>query len=135
MSITGKCYCGDIEFEANGEPFMRGQCHCRECQYLSGGGVNLVLALPEDSFTYTKGSPASFTRDDIEGPVTREFCGRCGTHIVSKAPGLAGAVMIKVGVLDDPSIFGKPDMAIFTCDAQSFHHIPEGIPTFETVPG
>jgi len=47
----------------------------------------------------------------------------------------AGALIIKVGTLDDPSVYGGPQMAIFMIDKQSFHHVPEGIPTFERVPG
>ena len=54
--------------------------------------------------------------------------------VVTKAPALAGAVLIKVGTLDDPSVFGKPDMVIFTCDKQDFHQLPEGVPTFERGP-
>jgi hypothetical protein len=48
---------------------------------------------------------------------------------------MAGAVMLKVGTLDDPSVFGGPQMAIYTIDKQSWHSIPEGIPTFERTPG
>ena len=48
---------------------------------------------------------------------------------------MAGAVLIKVGTLDDPSIFGGPQMAIYTCDSQGYHRPVEGIPTFERVPG
>ena len=40
-------------------------------------------------------------------------------------------VIVKVGTLDDPAIFGQADMAIQTADKQTFHHIPEGIPAFE----
>ena len=40
------------------------------------------------------------------------------------APGAPGSVILKVGTLDDPSIFGEPQMAIFLCDKQSFHHVP-----------
>jgi hypothetical protein len=59
-----------------------------------------------------------FARRSRNG-VTREFCPECGTHVVTRAPGMPGAVMLKVGTLDDPSAFGKPQMAIFTCDKQS----------------
>ena len=41
---------------------------------------------------------------------------------------------MKVGTLDDPSIFGAPEMAIYTVDKQTFHQIPEGLPTFERRP-
>ncbi len=113
---------------------FRGQCHCRECQYVSGGAPNLVMAMPAEGFSYTKGSPKAFQRSDIENPVTREFCAECGTHILARAPGMP-MVMLKVGTLDDPSVFGAPQMAIYLCDQQSFHQIPEGIPTFERTPG
>ena len=52
-----------------------------------------------------------------------------------KAPSGAGAVLIKVGTLDDPTVFGQPQMAIFTIDKQPFHQIPDGLPTFERTPG
>jgi hypothetical protein len=54
---------------------------------------------------------------------------------LTKAPAMAGAMLIKVGTLDDPSVFGAPQMVINTVDKQSFHHVPEGVPTFERTPG
>ncbi len=90
--------------------------------------------MPEARFEYTKGTPREFRRSDLENPITREFCGECGTHILSRAPGMVGSVILKVGTLDDPSVFGQPQMAIFTIDKQSFHHVPDGIPSFERTP-
>ena len=43
-------------------------------------------------------------------------------------------MLIKVGTMDDPSMF-TPDMAIFTVDQQSFQHVPDGMPSFERMPG
>lgn len=134
MALGGRCYCGALRYESEGEPLFKGQCHCRECQYISGGHPNVVIGMPESGFRYTKGSPKQFRRSDLENPVTREFCADCGTHILTRAPGLPGAVLIKVGTLDDPSVFGAPGMVIFTVDKQSFHHVPEGVPTFERMP-
>ena len=135
MKLEGGCYCGDLRYQATGDPLFKGQCHCRECQYISGGHPNVVMAMPESGFSYTKGSAKQFRRGDLEKPVTREFCPECGTHILAKSSALPGALIIKVGTLDDPSVFGGPQMVIFTIDKQSFHHVPEGVPTFERVPG
>ena len=114
---------------------FKGQCHCRECQYISGGSPNVLMAFPGAGFSYTKGAPKEYRRSDLESPVTREFCADCGTHILARPPSLGGAVVLKVGTLDDPAAFGEPQMAIFTIDKQSFHHVPEGIASFERTPG
>ncbi|MBW2270021.1 MAG: GFA family protein [Deltaproteobacteria bacterium] len=135
MNVAGGCYCGAVRYKAEGEALFKGQCHCRECQYISGGSPVIVMGVGGDDFAYTQGEPRSFTRSDIESPVTREFCSNCGTHMTTKVPSMGGAVLLKVGTLDDPSVFGGPDMAIYTAEKQSWHLIPEGIPTFEHLPG
>ena len=135
MEVEGGCYCGAVRFKVEGEPLFKGQCHCRECQYISGGSPNMVMAMPEAGFAWTKGEAKPFRRSDLENPVTREFCAECGTHLLSRAPGVPGAVLLKVGTLDDPSLFGMPQVAIFTIDKQSFHQVPEGVAVFERTPG
>ena len=135
MKIEGGCYCKAVRYTAEGDPLFTGQCHCRECQYISGGLPNVVMGMPESGFTYTKGAPKGFSRKDLPNPVTREFCAECGTHLLTRSPGLPGAVLLKIGTYDDPSLFKGPQMVIYTVDKQAFHHIPEGVPTFETRPG
>ena len=133
MKLAGGCYCGKVRYVAEGEASLRAQCHCRECQYISGGAPNMFLLMPPDGFRYTKGASRQFARSDIEKPVTREFCADCGTHLTTRRPGLP-AVILKVGTLDDPGQFGLPQMAIYTIDKQAFHQIPDGLPTFERLP-
>ena len=101
MKIEGGCYCGKVRYEAEGEPMMAAQCHCRECQYISGGAPNMFVAMPVDGFKYTASQPKQFTRSDLERAVTREFCAECGTHLVTTAPGLP-VVVLKVGTLRQP---------------------------------
>jgi hypothetical protein len=133
MKLEGGCYCGAVRYEAEGEPIMKAQCHCRECQYITGGSPNMFVAMPLDGFRYTKGAPKQFARSDLDNPATREFCAECGTHIGNRAKSVP-AMVIKVGTLEDPSLFGQPQLAINTIDKQAFHHIPEGLPSFERLP-
>ncbi|MFT7687362.1 MAG: hypothetical protein ACI9FB_002715 [Candidatus Azotimanducaceae bacterium] len=133
MVVEGGCYCGEVRYKAEGEALFSGQCHCRECQYISGGNPNVIMAMPDDGFTFTAGETQKFARTDIESAVTREFCGNCGTSIGTRSPMLPGAIILKVGTLDDQSVF-EPQMAIYTCDAQKYHHVPEGLPAFDKGP-
>lgn len=134
MQIEGGCYCGMLRYRAAGEPQLRLQCHCRECQTIAGGGPNFTLAMPAEGFAYTAGEPERFSRPDLERPVTREFCGTCGTHILTRSPRLPETVLIKVGSLDDPEAFGAPQIAIFTAEARAFHHIPDGLTAYPGPP-
>lgn len=93
----------------------------------------MFMVLPQDAFRYTKGEAKQFTRSDLATPVTREFCPNCGTHLATRPP--RPVVVVKIGTLDDPKVYGAPSLAIFTIDKQPFHLIPEGIPTFERRPG
>ncbi len=134
MQVEGGCYCGQVRYQAGGDALFKGLCYCRECQHIAGGSPNVVMGVPEAAFAYSKGAPKPFRRSDLENPVTREFCAECGTHLLTRAPGLPGVVILKVGTLDDPSVFGGPQMAIFTSEKQSFHQVPEGVKAFERGP-
>ena len=122
--VEGGCYCGAVRYRSEGEPMMRVQCHCRECQYIAGGAPNFVMGMPESGFAYTKGAGKPFRRKDLANPVTREFCAECGTHLLTRAPAF-NAVMLKVGT----------QLAIYTSEKQDFHHVPAGITAFERFPG
>ena len=134
LKFEGGCYCGSLRYLAEGKPVLKAQCHCRECQYLSGGSPNLFMLVPKAGFRYLTGTPKQFRRNDLDAAVTREFCVECGTHIVTRRPDLSDLIVLKIGTLDDPAIFGRSHMAIFTIDKQPFHHIPEGMPDFERMP-
>ena len=133
MRISGGCYCGSLRYESVGDIEASIQCHCRECQYITGGNPNVIMIMPLNGFEFVKGVPKTFKRKDIENAVTRLFCENCGTGIGTKNPNRPNSIILKVGTFDDPSIF-KPDIAIFTIDKQKFHHIEDGLKSFERRP-
>ena len=133
MKIQGGCYCGEIRYLSLGKPEASIQCHCRECQYITGGNPNVLMIFPLDDFQFTKGNPKEFKRSDLENPVTRLFCNNCGTAIGTKSPFREKSIILKVGTFDDPSVF-KPEIAIFTCDMQKFHHIDGSLKSFDKRP-
>ncbi|MFN7180861.1 GFA family protein [Hyphomonas sp.] len=135
MTITGGCYCGEVRYEAEGQPLMKARCHCRECQYFTGGEGNDFMAMPAAGFRFTKGQPKAFKRTDLPHANTREFCGTCGTPLLTRSPALPMAVILKAGSLDDPSVYGGPQMILQTADAYPFHLFPDGVPAFPRFPG
>ena len=44
--FQGGCRCGAIRYEVSSEPLAVMNCHCRDCQYTSGGGFCGVCGTP-----------------------------------------------------------------------------------------
>lgn len=134
MSITGRCYCGEVQYKAEGPGFMKFECYCRECRYISGGGPVMGMAVLNEGFEVTKGNVTGFARSDIQGAVTREFCPTCGTHLFTRAPSFPQGVILKIGSLDNQDDFGGAEFAAFASDAQDWHRLPTDIPAHERWP-
>ncbi|NDA60328.1 MAG: hypothetical protein EBY56_10530, partial [Actinobacteria bacterium] len=60
MKLHGHCYCGDIHYEIDGDAQVALQCHCRECQYISGGHPAALMVFPREAFTLIRGQMSEF---------------------------------------------------------------------------
>ena len=133
MTFEGGCYCGQVRYVAEGKPRLKAQCHCRECQYISGGAPNMFMLMPPEGLPLCERDAQDVhpqrSRSAGDARILRKL--RHASHDPAAGPAL---VILKVGTLDDPSLFGLPQMAIYTLDKQPFHMIPEGVPAFERQP-
>lgn len=134
--ISGGCLCGSVRFECDSQQFMGGAfCHCRDCQYVSGGGPAVVAALPETAFDLQKGETKGYTvKSESGNDVTRHFCAECGTPMFSELSTAPGLKIIKAGTFDDPESF-KPQMTVWTSSAPPWAVIDPNLPQFPKDPG
>jgi hypothetical protein len=132
--LTGGCNCGDTRYEATGPIRFRGQCFCRTCQSFSGGGPNLFVIVDAEGFRYVRGEPRRYCSGQSPASPTREFCGRCGSPLAARSPAAPGMMLVRVGSLDDPSLFRAPQVVVWTSQMQPFHQLPDGVPSFATGP-
>jgi len=101
---------------------------------ISGVAATRFMAVNARSFQFTKGSPRSFNKNDRPGSPTRHFCEACGVHLTARSERAPSAVLIKVGTLDDPSVFEGPPVVTWTSEMQKFHLLPLGVPSFPEIP-
>jgi hypothetical protein len=128
VPFTGGCRCGKVRYECTAEPEMTVHCHCRDCQYATGGAFATVVAVPKAAFNMLKGEVKGFTVTATSGgEVTREFCTECGSPLFSRVDALAHVVFVKAGSLDDASWL-KPEMTLWTASAHPWaahaHELP-----------
>jgi hypothetical protein len=78
QELAGGCLCGAVRFRAAGEGSDATVCHCRTCRRASGAPLVAWVTLPRAGFAFTQGDPVRYRSSP---PVTRTFCGRCGTAL------------------------------------------------------
>lgn len=134
LTFTGGCYCGEVRYQCEAPQRLRGLCYCRTCQMISGGAGNLFMAVDAQTFQFTKGTPKSFNKRDRPWSPTRHFCETCGVHLTARSERAPSAVLIKIGTLDDPSVFDGPQLVTWTSEMQKFHLLPSDVPAHPEFP-
>jgi hypothetical protein len=136
LPFTGGCACGAIRYECTAEPISMFNCHCRDCQRVTGAGHASVVLVPAAAFKVTRGERSyHFTASAAIGRHKRGFCAECGSRLTGgeNRQGTSEIVGINAGSLDDPSWF-RPQYDIFTSDAQPWDQMDPAIPKYEKYP-
>ena len=103
--ISGSCLCGAVTFRSDAAPVLQLVCHCGGCQKQTGTSFSAIIGLPGAKLT-VQGETKSYTSTGGSGnPLKRHFCPKCGSGVYSDVAVVPGLVMIRVGNLDDPSVF------------------------------
>jgi hypothetical protein len=133
--LTGRCLCGAIAYEVEAEPQAFAFCHCRDCQYITGGQPSAAVVVPAGSLRLLRGELKTFWTRGFSGAMAdRNFCPECGTLIASRLKAQSPFVAVMAGTLDEPPPL-QPQMEIWTSTAQPWAHRPEGVTAFERNPG
>jgi len=89
-TFTGGCLCGAVRFQATGEPYRVGLCHCLDCRKVHGALFHASAIFPQDAATITGET------HDYQG---RHFCPRCGSSVFNRS---GDEVEVNLGALDAP---------------------------------
>lgn len=130
---SGRCLCGKVTYELDGEPVVVVHCHCRDCQRLSGAGHATGAMFPVERIRIA-GAVSEFQLHAESGnTVTRTFCGSCGSPLFGRNTGMASAMTVCVGTLDDPGAL-TPQVTIFARSRRHWDAFDPDLPTFEAQP-
>lgn len=128
--VTGKCQCGAIRYEAEGEPAYSALCHCVDCRASAGAPMVGWALFPEDKVTIS----GDAVRYQSSENATRHFCGTCGTGLFYTNPVVfPGAIDIQTATLDDPAAL-PPQAQIQMAEAAPWMAHMQDLPSFERYP-
>jgi hypothetical protein len=131
---NGGCLCGQVRYEARGEPSFAGHCYCADCRKASGSGFIPFMGFPATALSVSGRTRQFASQAANGGEAVRNFCPVCGGLVFGGIVGKDTSHTIYAGSLDDPSSF-RPTMAIFTRGAPAWAVIPPDLTVFERAPG
>jgi hypothetical protein len=125
---VGSCFCGSVAIEVTGAPAAMGYCHCSSCRSWSAGPVNAFTLWDPGHVRVTKGAEflGRFKKTETSD---RQFCTRCGGHVMTDHPGL-GLTDVYAATL--PSLAFKPGVHVNY--AETVLRMADGLPKLKDFP-
>ena len=128
MTLTGRCFCGAVEIEAEGEPEAMGFCHCESCRSWSASPINAFTLWKPEAVKVTKGAEnvGVFAKTPMS---ERKFCKICGGHLMADHPPLGMADIYAATI---PGLDFKPMLHLNY--QETVLHIHDGLPKLKDFP-
>ena len=127
IATKGGCLCGAVRYRAEGPPTASMICHCDSCARASGAPAVAWVTFRTQGFRFVRGEPVAFHSSP---PVTRRFCGSCGTPLTYVHTARPSEIDVTTRTLDDPEAFA-PSHHAWVGDGPSWSRPADGLPTFE----
>lgn len=131
---AGGCQCGAVRYALKAPPLTVYNCHCKDCQRLSGGTHTMSMVVKRDTLALTAGTLHAHDKTADSGRVaTMMLCAECGSLIWNEPHSAPELRILKPGTLDDMS-WAVPVGNIWTKSAAPFADIDATLINFEGQP-
>ena len=129
--LSGRCACGNVRYEIQGEPLVTQACHCRDCQRATGSAFVIHIVVCEEDFRITGETHMGLGPTGSGTGCELHSCASCGVLIwvrykYHKVPVIA----VRAGTLKDPGAV-TPQAHIFTGRKLPWVLLPAEVPSFE----
>ena len=134
VPYQGGCTCGAIRYECVAGPLAMLNCHSRDCQRFTDSPFSPGVVVPSTAFKLTRGALRYHSVSSaMGGHNNRGFCVERGCPIIGQSDSASQFIGIKASSLDDLSWF-RPQMDIFTSEAQPWDFMDPNLPKFTEYP-
>lgn len=130
--IHGRCECGRIRYEVDGDIEDFSHCHCSQCRRLHGAAYATFAGVSRDKFRYVSGETDTKIYASSESN-DRVFCTECGSNILVDPKQEPETLYISMSTVDgDPP---RPTgYHAFVGSKAPWHEITDDLEQYDTEP-
>jgi hypothetical protein len=128
--LTGGCFCGEVEYQIDGELVNARSCHCSRCRKAFSGACSAYAEVQPGSFAWLKGEDV-VSRYASQAGWALCFCGRCGTTLCGEFEDQVHGVTLG-SVNGDPKV--EIGVHLFVGSKAPWDHIGGAAPQAEEYP-
>lgn len=123
MSITGECFCSEVQYQVDGKLRDARSCHCSRCRKAFSSQASAYALVEPSQFSWVSGEELLTSYVGQHG-FGLQFCKVCGSTICGIYNGEVHGVTLGC-VNGDPDI--ELGMHIYVGSKASWEKIPEGV--------
>ena len=112
--LQGGCVCGKVQYAVNDDFKTFYQCHCKQCQQLTGSAFAANIFADIDNIDWLEGERFIQRYDHPEREFSKAFCKECGSALPFLNQSKTSLLIPAGSLLDDPGI--RPRANIFSAE-------------------
>ena len=116
--LKGECLCGAVKFELDDDFSAFFQCHCKQCQQVTGSAFAANIFTRPDNIQWIDGFEKVTVYEDSEREFVKSFCEVCGSGVPFYDKGKTVLIIPAGSLSADPTIV--PQANIFVSEEASW---------------
>jgi hypothetical protein len=123
QTLKGQCLCGNVTFELSDDFKAFYQCHCTQCQQLTGSAFASNLFTQPDNIEWTSGKENISHYEHPTREFSKAFCKTCGSAVPFINKRMTSLIIPAGSLLSRPGF--SPQANIFV--SEEAHWLVEGL--------
>lgn len=132
VKLEGKCLCGEVSYEYQGEVGVVVNCHCQGCRTWHAAAYRTRTTGLLKHFAWITGENRVNQYDEQTNSI-KHFCKVCGSSLISTYKDNAEVVGLPISGLEGAADL-KPQCHIFVKNKAAWHVITDDLPQYQSWP-
>ncbi len=119
--LSGECFCGTVKFSVRDEFKSFHQCHCKQCQQLTGSAFSANIFTDPENIEWLSGESCVTAYEHSTREISKSFCKICGAGLpfINKTK---TSLIVPAGSLNEPPDI-QPQANIFTSEEACWYRL------------